>query len=86
MTKLSSFDQRTSYGRNLKNISEECNTHIDDLTNSKVKNLMTFKEVPANEVWRPGLVDELLGAIYGNLEIPLDKEEIDTLLSYACSS
>ena len=79
-------DQRTSYGRNLKNISNDCSIPIAELTKVKVKNLMTYKPVPSNEKWRIKLVDELLGSKFGNLEIPLGTEELEEILNLACSS
>ena len=86
LTNICSFDQRTAYGRNLKNISDECKVPIEDLTNDKVKKLMKFKEIPDNEAWRTKLVDELLGAKFGTLEVPLSDAELEDILSYACSS
>ena len=47
-----------------------CNIPIDELTKVKIKKLMTYKPVPNNEKWRIKLVDELLGAKFGDLEIP----------------
>ena len=52
MTGLSTHDQRTSYGRNLRNISNDCGIPIDDLTNLKVKKLMTYRVVPNDQQWR----------------------------------
>ena len=79
-------DQRTSYGQNLKNISNECDTVIDDLTANVVKKQMTYRKVPDDEKWRCKMVDELIGAIYGHLDIPLDLDEINLLLNHICSS
>ena len=49
LTRISCFDQRTTYGRNLKNISDECKVSVDKLNNATVKKLMKFKEKPENE-------------------------------------
>ena len=86
LTNISKLDQRTTYGRNLKNIAEECNKNIDDLTNNDVKELMKFKVVPAEEVWRAKLVDELLGIKFGSLDTILEQSEIDDLLRFICAS
>ena len=86
LTGLFTLDQRTNYGRNLKNISDDCNIPIDELTKVKIKKLMTYKPVPNNEKWRIKLKDELLGAKFGNLEIPLGTEELEEILSLACCS
>ena len=86
LTRISCFDQRTTYGRNLKNISDECKVSVDKLNNATVKKLMKFKEIPENEAWRAKLVDELLGAKFGNLNIELTIQEIEDILNYTCSS
>ena len=86
LTRISCFDQRTAYGRNLKNISEECKVSVDKLNNATVKKVMKYKEIPENEAWRAKLVDELLGAKFGNLTIELTKQKIEDILSYTCSS
>ena len=86
MTSLFKLDQRTCYGRNLRNISDDCNAAIDELSKTSVKKLMEYKEVPENELWRARLVDELLGARLGSLEVPLEKDEIEAMLNFACSS
>ena len=86
LASLCSQDQRTKYGRNLRNISEECNIPLEELTKTKVKKMMTYKAVPDDEIWRTKLIDELLGARFATLEIPLNTEERETILSFACSS
>ena len=86
LTRISCFDQRTTYGRNLKNISDDCKVSVDKLNNATVKKQMKFKEIPENEAWRAKLVDELLGAKFGNLKIYLNNQEIYDILSYTCSS
>ena len=77
---------RTKYGRNLRNISEDCDTPLDELTKTNVKQKMKYKVVPETERWRTSLVDELLGAKFSTLEIPLSLEEREAILSFACSS
>ena len=86
MASLLKLDQMTCYGRNLRNISDDCNAPIEELSKANVKKLMSYKVVPDNELWRARLVDELLGARLGSLEVPLEKDEIETVLSFACSS
>ena len=85
LTKMSKSDQRTTYGRNLKNIADECNKKLDELTNNDVKKIMKFKDVPAEEVWRVKLVDELLGIKFGGLETIMEDSEIDDILRFACA-
>ena len=47
---------------------------------------MTYKIVPENEEWRTKLVDEILGPKYGDLTIDIDDNELNDILSFACSS
>ena len=63
---LSIDDQRTCYGRNLRNISDECNVAINDLTKQNAKIMMKYRAVPDDEVWRAKLSDEILGARLGH--------------------
>ena len=86
LASLCSQDQITKYGRNLRNISEECNIPLEELTKTKVKKMMTYKAVPEDEILRTKLIDELLGARFATLEVPLNTEERETILSFACSS
>ena len=86
MASLFKLDQRTCYGQNLRNISNDCNTAIEDLTKTSVKKLMYYKEVPEKELWRSRLVDELLGVRLRNLEVPMEDDEIEAILNFACSS
>ena len=79
-------DLRTSYGRNLTNISNECNIPMNELTNVKVKNIMKYRVVPENEAWRVPILNELLGSKRGDLDVPLSDEEIDCIIDHACSS
>ena len=83
MTNLSKCDQRTTYGRNIKNIAYECDKNQEVLTKYDVKKLMKFKAVPDDEVWRAKLVDELLGVKYGDLETNLAYPEMDDLLNFS---
>ena len=58
----------------------------DKLNNAILKKLLNFKEIPENEAWRAKLVDKLLGAKVGNLNIELINQEIEDILNYTCSS
>ena len=82
---MSKSDQRTTYGHNLKNIADECNKKLDELTNNDVEKIMKFKDIPAAEVWRVKLVDELLGIKFGSLETIMEDSEIDDILRFACA-
>ena len=50
------------------------------------KELIKFKVLLAEEVWRVQLVDELLGITFGGLDTILEHSEIDDLLRYICAS
>ena len=86
LTNLSKCDQRTTYGRNIKNIAYECDKNQEVLTKYDVKKLIKFKAVPDDVVWRAKSVDELLGVKYGDLETNLADPEIDNLLNFICTS
>ena len=47
---------------------------------------MTYKVVPEHEHWRTKLVDELLGARFGALDLPLIVAERDEILNFVCTS
>ena len=79
-------DQGTVYGRNIRNIANECDKNAEVVTKHDVKKLMKFKAVPNDEVWRAKLVDELLGVKFGDLETNLADPEVDDLLSFICTS
>ena len=86
LANLFSSDQRTKYGRNLRTISDEIETPCDELTKYTIKKKMTYKAVPDHQSWRTKLVDELLGARFGSLELPLSVAERDAILNFVCTS
>ena len=86
LANLFSSDQRTKYGRNLRTISDEIKTPCDELTKYTIKKKMTYKAVPDHQSWRTKLVDELLGARFGSLELPLSVAERDAILNFVCTS
>ena len=45
--------------------------------------MMEYRAVTEDEVWRAKLIDELLGAKLGHLDIPLKTTEIEAMLSFA---
>ena len=48
--------------------------------------MMTYNSPSDDQKWRVGLVNELLEARLGMVEVPLSDDEINDLLSFACSS
>ena len=46
LAKLFENDLRTTYGNNLRKISNICGMNIDELTSQKVKMNMKYREVP----------------------------------------
>ena len=86
LANLFSSDLRTKYGRNLRGISDELETPCELLTKHTLKKNMTYKVVPEHEHWRTKLVDELLGARFGALDLPLSVAERDEILNFVCTS
>ena len=70
----------------LRNISNECNIPADDLTNKLVKKIMIYKSPSDDQNWRIKLVNELLEARLGMLDIPLSDDQINDILNFTCSS
>ena len=60
MTNLCKNDVTTSLGKNLDNISNDCNVTVDNLTKRIVKNSLKYAEIPEDEQWRVPIVNELL--------------------------
>ena len=87
LASLAHSDQRTSFGRNLYSIALAVNMDIKDLSSNKVKKLMKYRSVPETEQWRVSLLKELLGAKFGqNFDLPLNQQELDNILDFACTS
>ena len=85
LSKINAYDQRTTYGCNLKNISISCNTEISDLTPSIVKDKMKYREIPNEESWRLNTINDLLLVREGDLFIPnFDKEVAEDMLNFVC--
>ena len=87
LSNLNTYDLRTTYGQNLKNISKSCNIVISELKPWKVKEHMKYKEMEEVEKWRLPIIKDLLLAKKGQLIIPnFDSKDIDILLRCVCSS
>ena len=63
-----------------------CQKPLCDITPSIVKKMMSYRDIPENEMWRAPFIRELLEARHDRLEIPLDNHELEDLLSFICSS
>ena len=53
---------------------------------SIVKKMISYRDIPENEMWRAPFIRELLEARDDRLGIPLDNHELEDLLSFICSS
>ena len=84
MTSLCSEDHRTVMGRTMAEISKECGMcDPSRLTPTLIKKNMLYREVPAEEKWRLGLLNELLEK---KLEIPgFTNDELKEIISFACT-
>ena len=84
MTSLCSEDHRTVMGRTMAEISKECGMcDPSRLIPTLIKKNMLYREVPAEEKWRLGLLNELLEK---KLEIPgFTNDELKEIISFACT-
>ena len=79
-------DQRTRYGQNLRNIANECETNVAQLTPFEVKNKVRYCELPKDEYWRIPILSEMLAARDNNTEIDgLSQKDIRRILNYVCT-
>ena len=87
MSNLCMIDNKTVFRRNLANIARECNTEIDNLSASVVKNSMEYALVPDDETWRVELLHNLLAL--RNHEWTLENfenNEIDHMIWDICTT
>ena len=80
-------DFRTTLGQTLEYLRIECElSNIEELSSGIVKKYLRYKQVPHESNWQVSLAKELLQARDGNLIIEgFNKEEIDELVSFACT-
>ena len=81
-------DVRTVTGSNLRNILILTNTaNVDDLHPALVDNIK-YHEVEVDQMWRIGLVRELLDIKYGNLNLPegWSEEDLYKIMTDTCTN
>ena len=76
-------DVRSVTGANLRHIMLLCNRNlVSDLIPDDALNIK-YHEPPAEELWRLGVLDELLEVQYGDLTVPgFNDEELSMMQSY----
>ena len=68
-------------------IANCCNTEPENLTVSDVKFNMRYQRIPAEELWREDILNDLLLQRRDDLTIDeFEKEEIDSLIELVCIS
>ena len=84
---LASRDVRTVTGSNLRNILMLTNTlQVDDLDQSMVDNIK-YHELDENEMWRIGLLKELVNIKHGELNLleGLSNDDLEAILNFSCT-
>ena len=81
------IDNKTVFRRNLSNIARECDTKIENLSASVVKDAMKYAPVPDEETWRVDLLHNLLAV--RNREWTLDNfenNELNEMIRNICTT
>ena len=70
----------------MKKIADICGTSIEDLTPTMVKNTVKYRELPAEEEWRLGVIFEILEARQNNIGMDgLSRRDLEEILYYTCT-
>jgi hypothetical protein len=77
LSQLSCQNQRTCYGQNLKNISDNLGQDVGELSCAKLKKQMMYQPVPEAQKWRVALVKDLLELRWNKLEIDVIQDHLD---------
>ena len=86
MTNLCKNDVRTSIGKNLDNISYDCNVTVDNLTKNIVKNNLKYAEIPEDDQWRVPIVNELLNLNHDQFHVEgFYDDEIKDIITFLCT-
>ena len=84
LASLATTDLRTVMGRTAAGLAQECGSKIEDVTPSLVKRKMKYFDIPDNEKWRLGVIQELVAE---NLFIPgFTDDEASDILETLCTS
>ena len=86
LARLCQEDQRTVFGRTLKQIAQECKVEFPAKKNI-VKKVLKYFPVPEEEAWRPPLLSDLLQIRDNISTLPgFSLDEVDEMLKFVCSS
>ena len=87
LAKLCEKDLRTTYGNNLRKISNICELSIDELTSQEVKRKMKYRETPQDEEWRLPILNEMLFARDHQIEVEgLTRRDINDIIHFVCTA
>ena len=84
---LAKDDVRTTTGCNLRNILLLTNKlSVDDLNVDLVENIK-YQQIEEKDLWRIGMVKELIEIKQGNVTLPEDwsREDLDSILNTVCT-
>ena len=83
--KLTVEDLRTTFGRNMRNISNACNVSQDKLSPAIVKTHMKYFDAQFEDKWKISICDELFGVKNNETVLEgLTSEEIEYMFHYVC--
>ena len=88
LMRLCENDRRTVVGRTLGWLRSVCGvSSASTLTPSLVKRHLKYKQLDENELWKVNVAKEMLDAIHGGNMVPgFSKDELNTVLTFVCSS
>ena len=83
------MDMRTVLGRSIAKIASLCNTEndISVLSAPYFKNAVKYAQVPVNEAWRIGVIEDMKNFLNSGVEGEgLASIEASEILNFACTS
>ena len=88
LASLCQLDQRTVFGRTLREIGNLCGSPPETFPcSTMVKRKMMYARVPDAESWRPGLLKELMEVRSSKSALPgFSQEEVEEMIKFVCTS
>ena len=88
LVNLKRTDYRTNHGKNLRKISSKCGlTNLEELNCQIVKSSLKYFQIPENETWRLGGINDMLDIYAENYFIDnFEHNDLDDILKIACTS
>ena len=75
------------YCKNLNNIAAECNSPVETISCSIVKDNLRFYITPVNEFWRIDMLLNLISVRNENLFVEeFNHDEITEMINYVCTT